>query len=101
MSAGRPSPSPRARRRARRSTWSTSTSATRCRSVLASERKKEAPVKWIEGTLIVVAVVLVAGLGAQEKLPPAGDALAELKAGNEHHAAKHYQHPHQTAARQR
>jgi carbonic anhydrase len=37
----------------------------------------------------------------QDKPPSAADVLAELKAGNEHHATKHYQHPHQTAARQR
>src|SRR5690242_10903612 len=43
---------------------------------------------------------LLAGTAAQEA-PPADAALAELKAGNAHHATKHYAHPHQTAARQR
>lgn len=38
---------------------------------------------------------------AQDKAPSADAVLAELKAGNDHHAAKTYQHPHQTAARQR
>ena len=34
--------------------------------------------------------------------PPTADAvLAELKAGNAHHAAKQYAHPHQTSTRQR
>jgi carbonic anhydrase len=61
---------------------------------------KEAGVRWIEGTLMV-AVALLAGMSVQDKLPSAADVLAELKAGNEHHAAKHYEHPHQSAARQR
>jgi carbonic anhydrase len=42
-----------------------------------------------------------AAIGAQNKLPSASDVLRELKAGNAHHVAKRYQHPHQTAARQR
>jgi len=32
--------------------------------------------------------------------PTADAALAVLKAGNEHHVAKHYEHPHETAERQ-
>ena len=53
-------------------------------------------------TLIVIPFALcVAATAAQEKAPTADAALAELKAGNEHHASKHYVHPHQTAARQR
>jgi len=43
----------------------------------------------------------VAAVGAQEKPPSAEAVLAELKAGNDHHVAHQYQHPHQTAARQR
>ena len=39
--------------------------------------------------------------GAQGTVPPAADVLRELKAGNDHHVAKRYQHPHQNAARQR
>jgi len=57
-------------------------------------------VKWIAGTLMV-ALALIADVSVQDKPPSAADVLAELKAGNEHHATKHYQHPHQTAARQR
>src|SRR5215471_1535552 len=38
---------------------------------------------------------------AQETMPSAEAVLRELKAGNDHHVAKRYQHPHQTAARQR
>ena len=56
--------------------------------------------KWIAGTLMV-ALALIADVSVQDKPPSAADVLAELKAGNEHHATKHYQHPHQTAARQR
>ena len=56
--------------------------------------------KWIAGTLMV-ALALIADVSVQDKPPSAAEVLAELKAGNEHHATKHYQHPHQTAARQR
>jgi len=38
---------------------------------------------------------------AQDAVPSAAAVLRELKAGNDHHTAKRYQHPHQTAARQR
>ena len=54
--------------------------------------------RWIDATPLV-AVGLLA-LGAQESLPSADAALAELKAGNAHHVAKTYERPHQTAARQ-
>jgi len=57
-------------------------------------------VKWIAG-ILMVALALIADVSVQDKPPSAADVLAELKAGNEHHATKHYQHPHQTAARQR
>jgi len=56
-------------------------------------------VRWIDAASLVAAGLLA--LGAQETLPSADAVLAELKAGNAHHAAKKYQHPHQTAARQR
>ncbi len=45
--------------------------------------------------------LLAAVTGAQEKMPSPDAVLSELKAGNQHHVAKHYAHPHQTAARQR
>jgi len=61
---------------------------------------KEDGVKWIAG-ILVVALALIADVSVQDKPPSAAEVLAELKAGNEHHATKHYQHPHQTAARQR
>lgn len=51
-------------------------------------------------TLVAVALC-GAGVGAQDKLPSAEAVLRELKAGNDHHVAKRYQHPHQTASRQR
>ena len=54
--------------------------------------------RWIDATSLVAVGLLAAG--AQETLPSADAVLAELKAGNAHHAAKKYQHPHQTAARQ-
>ena len=55
------------------------------------------------GTLYKVAIAVSCGaaLGAQEKMPSAEAVLRELKAGNDHHVAKRYQHPHQSAARQR
>src|SRR5262245_59528539 len=53
--------------------------------------------------LLRIGIVAACGvaLGAQEKAPSADAVLRELKAGNDHHVAKRYQHPHQTAARQR
>jgi carbonic anhydrase len=52
------------------------------------------------GTLVVAA--LCSGMtAADESVPSADTVLRELKAGNDHHVAKRYQHPHQTAARQR
>src|SRR6478672_11619188 len=50
---------------------------------------------------LVGAALLSAVAGAQDAIPSAATVLGELKAGNDHHAAKRYQHPHQTAARQR
>jgi len=38
---------------------------------------------------------------AQDAIPTADAVLSELKNGNAHHVAKRYQHPHQTADRQR
>src|SRR4051812_29553899 len=38
---------------------------------------------------------------AQDAMPSAAAVLRELKAGNEHHVAKRYQHPNWTATRQR
>ena len=55
--------------------------------------------RWIDATSAVAAAFCL--LGAREVLPSADAVLAELKAGNWHHIAKKYQHPHQTAARQR
>lgn len=52
------------------------------------------------------ALAVFAGLsgivvGSQDKPPSADQVLRELKAGNDHHVAKRYLHPHQTTARQR
>ncbi|HJZ71118.1 MAG TPA: carbonic anhydrase [Vicinamibacterales bacterium] len=52
-------------------------------------------------TIVVAGVCGVAAAGAQDTLPSADAVLRELKAGNDHHVAKRYQHPHQSAARQR
>jgi len=41
------------------------------------------------------------GAAPAAAMPTADQALAELKAGNQHHAAHQYTHPHQTASRQR
>lgn len=57
--------------------------------------------------LLNAAPVVVAAcclLGARDATPPVPSAdavLKELKAGNAHHVAKTYSHPHQSAARQR
>ena len=50
---------------------------------------------------LVAAALCGPAMAAEQKLPSADVVLRELKAGNEHHVAKRYQHPHQTAARQR
>ena len=50
--------------------------------------------------IVSVAVCSVAA-AAQETVPSADSVLRELRAGNEHHVAKRYEHPHQSAARQR
>jgi carbonic anhydrase len=51
---------------------------------------------------MLIGIALCSALaGAQGTVPPAADVLRELKAGNDHHVAKRYQHPHQSAARQR
>jgi carbonic anhydrase len=53
--------------------------------------------------LISILIVLaLPGSGRPPETQPTPDsALAELKAGNEHHVRHQYQHPHETAARQR
>src|SRR3954469_4925706 len=50
---------------------------------------------------LVIAALCSAAVAAQDTLPSADAVLRELKAGNDHHVLKQYQHPHQTAARQR
>jgi carbonic anhydrase len=52
-------------------------------------------------TVIAAALCGAVGAAAQEAMPSAEAVLRELKAGNDHHVAKRYQHPHQSAARQR
>lgn len=51
--------------------------------------------------MLIGAALWTAVAGAQGTMPPAAEVLRELKAGNDHHVAKRYQHPHQNAARQR
>jgi carbonic anhydrase len=55
---------------------------------------------WL-ALLAAIASSAIGATGAEDKLPPADSVLRELKAGNEHHVAKRYQHPHQSAERQR
>jgi len=50
---------------------------------------------------LVAAALCSAVIAADQVLPSADTVLRELKAGNDHHVAKRYQHPHQSAARQR
>jgi carbonic anhydrase len=51
--------------------------------------------------VLVLAGVVRAQHAAAPSGPSADAVLIELRAGNEHHAAKQYQHPHETAERQR
>ena len=50
--------------------------------------------------LLTLAPTMSAGHKAEDKVT-ADSALAELKAGNDHHVAHRYQHPHENAERQR
>jgi len=50
---------------------------------------------------LVAAALCTAVVAADEQPPSAEVVLRELKAGNDHHVTKRYQHPHQSAARQR
>ena len=50
---------------------------------------------------VCAVLVLAAGSAAQNVAPTADAVLAELKSGNQHHVGKRYEHPHQSAARQR
>ena len=50
--------------------------------------------------LPIAGIVYAQHAAAPAAGPTADAALAELKAGNEHHAAKRYEHPHETADRQ-
>ena len=56
--------------------------------------------KLLLAPALVIAAVL-ARPGAQQPSPSPDTVLAELRLGNQHHAAKRYAHPHQSAARQR
>ena len=50
---------------------------------------------------MLVGASLCGAVAAAQTIPSAAAVLRELKAGNDHHAAKRYQHPHQNAERQR
>jgi carbonic anhydrase len=51
--------------------------------------------------LLIAGTVRAQHTAAPAAGPTADAVLAELRAGNDHHAAKQYQHPHETAERQR
>ena len=58
--------------------------------------------RLIAAVLILLAVGIARAQHAAPAAGPSADAaLAELKAGNDHHAAKQYAHPHETADRQK
>src|SRR4029453_727655 len=50
---------------------------------------------------LLILPLIVAARASQGTAPTADAVIAELKAGNEHHASKRYQHPHMTETRQR
>ena len=52
-------------------------------------------------TLGILALAVGATAAAPEAIPSADVVLRELQAGNDHHVAKRYDHPHQNAQRQR
>ena len=51
--------------------------------------------------ILVGAALCGVAASAQDAAPSAAAVLRELQAGNDHHVAKKYQHPHQSAERQR
>ena len=57
--------------------------------------------KSMSAAAVLAIGVLASGQAAQNAMPSPDAAIAELKAGNAHHASKRYEHPHQTPARQR
>jgi carbonic anhydrase len=61
--------------------------------------------RWLVASAFLILVcggVIRAQHAAATSDSPTADAvLAELKAGNDHHATKHYAHPHETVERQR
>jgi carbonic anhydrase len=58
-------------------------------------------VRFIHASALAAAGLLAMGAQEHAALPSADAVVAELKAGNAHFVAKRYQHPHQTAARQK
>src|SRR3954471_6751789 len=56
--------------------------------------------KLAMGLILVISATLPATSHQAEKSVTADSALAELKAGNAHHALHQYQHPHETVVRQ-
>src|SRR6476659_4904158 len=54
----------------------------------------------VASLLFSALVILAPGARTEEKVTP-DSVLAELRAGNAHHVAHRYQHPHETAERQR
>src|SRR3954454_14164821 len=74
-------------------------------------RPRRISMRWIDASGLL-AVALLAAAPLQHAAPAAAPqhaapavtpdtALAELKAGNDHHVSKQYRRPHQTAERQR
>src|SRR5262249_3968390 len=60
--------------------------------------------QWMKPAMtgaLLAAALCSAVTAADDGLPSADTVLRELKAGNDHHVAKRYQHPHQSASRQR
>jgi carbonic anhydrase len=58
----------------------------------------------MKSSLLCAALAAACGavtITAQDAVPSADAVLRELKAGNDHHVAKKYSHPHQTVERQR
>src|SRR5262245_46624641 len=70
-------------------------------AILVAIFRKGLDMKWM-GAAALAAVVVFAGTAtrAQGPAPTADAVLADLKAGNQHHVAKKYSRPNQTAARQ-
>jgi carbonic anhydrase len=64
-------------------------------------KERRRSVRWTALYTLFTLGLLIGTAPSQGRTPTADAVIAELKAGNQHHVGKRYQHPHQSAARAR